>query len=49
MYIIQLCERQIYYISHMVKGKNVKLSLCLTEHQVMKAYWVSGGIAPIIL
>jgi hypothetical protein len=27
----------------------VKLSLCLTEHHAMKAYWGSGGIAPLIL
>jgi len=26
-----------------VKGK-VKLSLCLTKHDTMKAYWRSGGI-----
>jgi hypothetical protein len=25
-----------------VKGK-VKLSLCLTKHHAMKAYWGSGG------
>jgi hypothetical protein len=32
-----------------VKGK-VKLTLCFqTEHHVMKAYWGSGGIAPLIL
>jgi hypothetical protein len=32
------------------KGKvKVKLSLCLTEHHAMKAYWGSGGIAPLIL
>jgi hypothetical protein len=27
----------------------VKLSLCLTKHHAMKAYWWSGGIAPRIL
>jgi hypothetical protein len=27
----------------------VKLSLCLTKHHAMKAYWRSGGIAPHIL
>jgi len=27
----------------------VKLSLCLTKHHIMKAYWGSGGIAPHIL
>jgi hypothetical protein len=27
----------------------VKLSLCLTKHHAMKAYWGSGGIAPRIL
>jgi hypothetical protein len=27
----------------------VKLPLCLTKHHAMKAYWVSGGIAPRIL
>jgi hypothetical protein len=31
-----------------VKGK-VKLSLCLSKHHAMKAYWGSGGIAPLIL
>jgi hypothetical protein len=30
------------------KGK-VKLYLCLTKHHTMKAYWGSGGIAPLIL
>jgi hypothetical protein len=24
------------------KGKKVKLSLCLTKHHAMKAYWGSG-------
>jgi hypothetical protein len=28
---------------------NAKLSLCLTKHYAMKAYWGSGGIAPLIL
>jgi hypothetical protein len=27
----------------------VKLSLCLTKHRNMKAYWGSGGVAPCIL
>jgi len=27
----------------------VKLSLCLTKHHAMKAYWGSEGIAPHIL
>jgi hypothetical protein len=27
----------------------VKLSMCLTEHHAMKAYWGSGGIAPCIV
>jgi hypothetical protein len=27
----------------------VKLSPWLTEHDAMKAYWGSGGIAPLIL
>jgi hypothetical protein len=27
----------------------VKLSLCLTKHHTMKAYWGSGGIMPHIL
>jgi hypothetical protein len=26
----------------------VKLSLCLTKHHTMKAYWGNGGIAPLI-
>jgi hypothetical protein len=34
----------------LLKGKSkVKLSLCLTKHHAMKAYWGSGGIAPRIL
>jgi hypothetical protein len=36
------------WINLHVKVK-VKLSLCLTKHHAMKAYWVSGGIAPLIL
>jgi hypothetical protein len=33
-----------------VKGKVVTVLLfSLTEHHVMKAYWGSGGIAPLIL
>jgi len=31
-----------------VKGKVVPV-LLLTEHHAMKAYWGSGGIAPLIL
>jgi hypothetical protein len=27
----------------------IKLSLCLTKHYAVKAYWGSGGIAPHIL
>jgi hypothetical protein len=34
--------------THKVKVK-VKLSLCLTKHHAMKAYWGSGGIVPRIL
>jgi hypothetical protein len=29
--------------------KKVKLPLCSTKHHAMKAYWGSGGIAPLIL
>jgi hypothetical protein len=29
--------------------EHLKLSLCLTKHHAMKAYWGSGGIAPLIL
>jgi hypothetical protein len=43
------------YIGHygenkelLVKGKIVPV-LLLTEHDAMKAYWWSGGIAPLIL
>jgi hypothetical protein len=32
-----------------IKGKMVKLSLCLTKHHAMKTYRKSGGIAPRIL
>jgi hypothetical protein len=31
------------------KGKKVELTLCLTKHHAMKAYWGSAGIAPRIL
>jgi hypothetical protein len=31
-----------------IKGKKVKLSLCLTKHLAMKTYWRNGGIAPRI-
>jgi hypothetical protein len=27
----------------------VKLSLCLTNHHAMKAFWGSGGIVPLFL
>jgi hypothetical protein len=36
------------YIGTLVKVK-VKLSLCVTKHHAIKAYWGSGGIAPLIL
>jgi hypothetical protein len=26
----------------------IKLSMCLTKHHAMKAYWESGGVAPNI-
>jgi hypothetical protein len=47
-------ECQIYfqqgrYAAWLIKKKKVKLSLCLTKHNTMKAYRVSGGIAPCIL
>jgi hypothetical protein len=32
-----------------LKGKKVKLSLCLTKHHTMKTYWGSGGTVPLIL
>jgi len=38
----------IIYSSH-VKGKVVPVLFFLTEHHVMKAYWGSGGIVPLIL
>jgi hypothetical protein len=28
---------------------NLQLSLCLTKHHTMKAYWESGVISPLIL
>jgi hypothetical protein len=34
---------------NIIKGKKVKLSLCLTKHHAMEAYQGSGGIAPLIL
>jgi hypothetical protein len=42
-------EKDLLTLLQTVKVK-VKLSLCfLTEHHTMKAYWESGGIAPLIL
>jgi hypothetical protein len=35
----------LYFLTAVLKVK-LNLSLCLTEHHAMKAYWVSGGIAP---
>jgi hypothetical protein len=32
-----------------VKGEFVLVLFLLTEHHAMKAYWGSGGIAPLIL
>jgi hypothetical protein len=32
-----------------VKGKIVPVLFFLKEHHAMKAYWGSGGIAPLIL
>jgi hypothetical protein len=37
-----------YHVTKCKEGK-VKLSLCLTEHHAMKAYWGSGCIASLIL
>jgi hypothetical protein len=48
-------EREIKYDLHNTGSSNqnikvkVKLSLCLTKHHAMKAYWGSEGIAPLIL
>jgi hypothetical protein len=36
----------VYRIAKKVK---VKLSLCLTKHHAMKAYWGNGSITPLIL
>jgi len=37
------------FLSLNESSKKVKLSICLTEYDAMKAYWVSGIIAPCIL
>jgi hypothetical protein len=39
------------YVFHRLVSSRakVKLSLCLTKHHAMKAYWGSGGITPRIL
>jgi len=40
------------WVSHVaspLKVKKVKCPCALTEHQTIKAYWGSGGIAPRIL
>jgi hypothetical protein len=46
-------SRRFDYIAHRLQFQSgvikVKLSLCLTKHHAMKAYWGSGGIAPLIL
>jgi hypothetical protein len=40
----------IYIYIYKVKGKVVPVHLVLlTKHHAMKAYWESGGIAPLIL
>jgi hypothetical protein len=43
---LEILPRPCEYIFTLMK---VKLSLCLTKHHTMKAYWGSGGIAPRIL
>jgi hypothetical protein len=40
-------SRECLYALSKVKGKVVPV--LLTEHHAMKAYWGSGGIAPLIL
>jgi hypothetical protein len=40
--------REIFPTRIKVKGKVIP-GLFLTEHHAMKAYWGSGGIAPLIL
>jgi hypothetical protein len=46
-----VCEINLFHHTETKKVKvKVKLSLCfLTKHHAMKAYWGSGGIAPLIL
>jgi len=36
-------------LSDKVKGKVVPVLSFVTEHHAMKVYWVSGGMAPLIL
>jgi hypothetical protein len=45
--IVQLTVR--YSVVEHTSLIAIKLSLCLTKHHAMKAYWESGGTAPRIL
>jgi hypothetical protein len=42
------CIKGGEFLEYLCKGKVVPV-LLLTEHHAMKAYWGSGGIAPLIL
>jgi hypothetical protein len=43
-----LVQKSRNMVGEVVKVK-VKVSPCLTKHHAVKAYWGSGGIAPLIL
>jgi hypothetical protein len=42
-------ERRAFLLQFWLYKVKVKVSLCLPTHHAMKAYWGSGGIAPLIL
>jgi len=54
-YVYMECNVYEFYVynyviyAYNVCNVKVKVSLCLTKHHAVKAYWGSGGIAPRIL
>jgi hypothetical protein len=47
--VITIQRNSLWNAVTVMNEVKVKSSLCLTKHHAMKAYWGSGGIAPLIL